>query len=85
MHNGVFRTLDQVIEFYDAGGGAGHGLRVEGQTLPTDSLRLTPAEKADLKAFMSSLDERIAFEQPPARLPVSSRKPLNQRKVGGEY
>lgn len=25
MHNGVFRTLREVIDFYDGGGGAGHG------------------------------------------------------------
>src|SRR5262249_2551074 len=32
MHNGVFRTLDEVIDFYDRGGGAGIGLDVQNQT-----------------------------------------------------
>jgi cytochrome c peroxidase len=41
MHNGVFSTLQQVIDFYDGGGGAGRGLAVPNQTLSADSLRLT--------------------------------------------
>ena len=28
MHNGVFKTMEQVIEFYNTGGGAGHGLKI---------------------------------------------------------
>ena len=28
MHNGVFSTLEQVVDFYDAGGGIGKGLKV---------------------------------------------------------
>jgi cytochrome c peroxidase len=34
MHNGVYRTLDEVIEFYDRGGGAGIGIPLPHQTLP---------------------------------------------------
>jgi len=85
MHNGVFHTLDQVIELYDAGGGAGKKLTVNNQTLSTDSLKLSKVEKAELIAFIQSLNERIIFEQPPTKLPSSSNKELNQRKVGGEY
>jgi cytochrome c peroxidase len=57
MHNGVFRTLAEVIDFYDAGGGAGLGLRVPNQTLPADSLHLTSREKRDLVAFMRALTD----------------------------
>jgi cytochrome c peroxidase len=57
MHNGVFRTLDEVVDFYDAGGGAGRGLRVPNQTLPADSLHLTRREKRDLVAFMRALTD----------------------------
>ncbi len=60
MHNGVFRTLAEVVDFYDAGGGAGLGLRVPNQTLPADSLRLTRREKRDLVAFMRALTDTSA-------------------------
>jgi cytochrome c peroxidase len=26
MHNGVYRTLEEVVDFYDRGGGAGIGI-----------------------------------------------------------
>lgn len=85
MHNGVFINLEQLVEFYDAGGGVGHGLDVPNQTLPTDSLKLSVQEKKDLISFMHSLNEKVIFEPEPARLPESSNKALNSRKVGGEY
>ncbi len=82
MHNGVFTDLNEVINFYDAGGGAGHGLMVPNQTLSSDSLHLTTDEKKQLLVFITSLNERIRFEIPPARLPVSSNAILNKRRVG---
>jgi len=85
MHNGVFRTMDQLLEFYNGGGGAGRGLHVPNQTLAADSLHLTTAEKAQLTAFISSLTERVVPEAPPTRLPRSSNKAFNSRRVGGEY
>ena len=85
MHNGVFKTLDQVIDFYDAGGGAGNKLNVENQTLSTDSLKLTASEKKELISFMQSLNEKVVFQKPPEKLPESSKNELNNRKVGGEY
>ncbi|MBF0394220.1 MAG: cytochrome-c peroxidase [Alphaproteobacteria bacterium] len=50
MHNGAFATLAQVIDFYDAGGGA-HPNK-SGLLRP---LGLTAAEKADLEAFLRAL------------------------------
>ncbi len=85
MHNGVFKTLDEVIDFYDVGGGQGKKLVVDNQTLPGDSLKLSTLEKKELLAFIYSLNEDIIFEEPPASLPLSSDKGLNSRKVGGEY
>jgi len=85
MHNGVFNTMAEVIDFYDAGGGAGHGLKVNNQTLPSDSLHLSATEKTQLVQFIGSLNENITFENPPAKLPVSKIKALNNRKVGGTY
>jgi cytochrome c peroxidase len=85
MHNGVFLTLDQVMDLYDAGGGVGKKLIIGNQTLAPDSLKLTKTEKGKIIAFIKSLNENIIFEQPPAVLPLSSNKELNKRKVGGEY
>ena len=85
MHNGVFDNLDQVIEFYNAGGGVGRGLKVDNQTLSSDSLHLTKEDKKALISFLTSLNENIFFEKPPEMLPVSKNKTLNSRKVGGEY
>ena len=85
MHNGVFRTMEQVIDFYNAGGGAGRGLQVANQTLSSDSLGLNPAEKMRLIRFIRTLDEKVGFEEAPAHLPKSSIKELNRRKTGGEY
>ncbi len=85
MHNGVFASLDEVIDFYNAGGGAGRGLPVPNQTLSSDSLHLTEENKQALIVFMKSLNEKVPFEKPPLALPVSRNKELNTRKVGGEY
>ncbi len=57
MHNGVYSSLDKVIEFYDVGGGIGLALDVPNQTLPGDSLHLTQREKLNLKHFLKSLDD----------------------------
>ena len=85
MHNGVFASLNEVVDFYDGGGGAGRGLKVENQTLSSDSLHLSKTEKHNLVQFMKSLNEDIIFETPPAELPKSKNKEWNKRKVGGEY
>ncbi len=85
MHNGVFNNLEEVIDFYNEGGGAGRGLAVANQTLSSDPLDLTQAEKTDLIAFIKSLDERILFEGDPPSLPVSRESALNKRVVGGSY
>ncbi|MBL7901996.1 MAG: cytochrome C peroxidase [Bacteroidia bacterium] len=85
MHNGVFKTLEQVIDFYNDGGGAGHGLVVPNQTLSSDSLHLNAMEKKQLLAFMKALDEHIVVDAQPAELPMSKNKALNSRKVGGEF
>lgn len=85
MHNGVFKTMEEVIDFYDAGGGVGRGLKIDNQTLSADSLKLTGSEKKELIAFIESLSEQIPFEGAPSLLPSSRIKELNNRKVGGTY
>ncbi len=44
MHNGIFATLDEVIEFFDKGGGQGN--------TALKPLGLTPREKKQLKIFL---------------------------------
>ena len=57
MHNGLFATLDDVLAFYNLGGGAGMGLKVENQTLPETPLNLTQQEMEDIIAFMETLSD----------------------------
>jgi len=58
MHNGVFKTLEEVVDFYNKGGGAGSGIDVPNQTLAPDSLGLNSVEKKALISFMHSLNDR---------------------------
>lgn len=59
MHNGIFVTLEEVIDFYDKGGGIGIGLEIKNQTLPSDSLNLTKKEKEDLILFLKTLTDPL--------------------------
>ena len=58
MHNGVYNSLEEVIKFYELGGGKGIGMNLEYQTLPFDNLQLTPKEKIDLISFMLALTDK---------------------------
>jgi cytochrome c peroxidase len=44
MHNGIFATLAEVIEFFNAGGGKGNTI--------LKPLQLTPTEKEQLRVFL---------------------------------
>jgi cytochrome c peroxidase len=57
MHNGVYKTLEEVIDFYNKGGGQGLGLSIPNQTLPADKLQLTAIQKKQLKAFLLTLTD----------------------------
>ncbi|WP_242009138.1 cytochrome-c peroxidase [Robertkochia solimangrovi] len=57
MHNGVYQTLEEVIEFYDLGGGGGLGFDLEYLTLPFDKLELSEEEKSALVAFLKTLED----------------------------
>ncbi|WP_245766584.1 cytochrome-c peroxidase [Pustulibacterium marinum] len=63
FHNGAYATLEEVIDFYDQGGGGGMGLVVKNQTLGEDPLNLTDTEKQDLIAFMKSLTDNSVAEK----------------------
>jgi cytochrome c peroxidase len=62
MHNGVFKSLDEVIDFYNDGGGNGLGFNLPNQTLPSDKLNLTPLEKKQLVAFMKTLTDKRFYK-----------------------
>ncbi|MCB0628378.1 MAG: cytochrome c peroxidase [Saprospiraceae bacterium] len=83
MHNGVFETLEEVIDFYNRGGGAGLGLELEHQTLPDTPLNLNEREKMDLISFMEALTDTTGMTAVPARLPQFDGRPeWNLREVG---
>ena len=70
MHDGRFKTLDEVVEFYNSGvegnspnlapimkdGGNGIGI--------ADGLNLTADEKADLVAFLKALTDETFLTDP---------------------
>jgi cytochrome c peroxidase len=58
MHNGIFTTLDEVIDFFDQGGGKGN------RTLKP--LSLEPEEKKALKTFLTEAlsGETVPFQYP---------------------
>jgi cytochrome c peroxidase len=62
MHNGAFSTLEEVLEFYNKGGGVGLGLKVDVQTLSHKPLGLDSMEMANIIAFMHSLTDSIYIE-----------------------
>lgn len=57
MHNGVYETMKEVIDFYNKGGGGGLGFDLEHQTLPFDNLQLTDYETEALIAFVNTLTD----------------------------
>lgn len=61
MHNGVFRTLEEVVAFYNRGGGKGLGLPIENQTLPEDRLNLSDDEQKAIVAFMHARNDTTSF------------------------
>ncbi|MEM7538330.1 MAG: cytochrome c peroxidase [Chloroflexota bacterium] len=61
MHNGVFDTLEEVVDFYVEGGGSGLGVaNVQNQSSEIRKLNLTDEEKADLVAFLKALSPNVS-------------------------
>jgi cytochrome c peroxidase len=58
MHNGGYKTLKEVMNFYNKGGGKGFGFKVENQTLSDSPLQLSDSEIHDIIEFMKALDDR---------------------------
>ncbi|MCT2406694.1 cytochrome C peroxidase [Chryseobacterium antibioticum] len=58
MHNGGYKTLRDVMNFYNKGGGKGFGFKVENQTLSDTPLQLTNNEIDKMIDFMNTLYDR---------------------------
>ena len=94
MHNGVFKTLDQVIDFYDHAGGNKftNDMRPDMIGLPFFTilpieLKLSTREKNAVVAFIRSLTDTTASSSVPTALP-NLNPPfdrLNNRTIGGDY
>jgi cytochrome c peroxidase len=75
MHNGVYRTLDQVIDFYNRGGGEGIGARLANQTLSVRRLDLSAADRRALIAFLGALTDTSGTVATTSRTPAPSPAP----------
>jgi cytochrome c peroxidase len=70
MHNGVFKTLPEVIDFYDQGGG-----KHPNKSPLLKPLKLTKDEKADLLAFLENLSGDPLADKPPPLPPYGPYQP----------
>ncbi len=94
MHNGVYKTLDQVVNFYIHGAGnkfrKDYGNERKGLfifvVLP-DSLNLSEQDRKDFVLFLKTLTDTTAIKNVQKRLPELGEKyaSLNIRKIGAEY
>lgn len=75
MHNGSFERLEEVLDFYNRGGGIGLGLNVPHQTLPDARLELNERDITDLVAFLHALTDTIGLTRRPTQLPAFPGKP----------
>lgn len=87
MHNGVYQTLDQVVDFYNHGAGNKFGFRGHFLSILPDSLNLSAAEKKDLISFVHALTDTSSTSARPRHLPeIKGRHAaLNARLVGGKF
>jgi hypothetical protein len=83
MHDGALATLEEVVEFYDRGGGDEESIDPERIDSNLFSLGLTDGEKDDLLHFLEALtDETIHVKLPP-RVP-SGLEPAGIELVDSE-
>jgi cytochrome c peroxidase len=57
MHNGVFNTLNEVIDFYNNAGGKGLQIAPKNQTLPFEKLNLSKPDKENIISFLKTLTD----------------------------
>lgn len=69
MHNGKFKTLDEVLDFYAAGGGPGVGFKEPNVDDKIHSYQITSEEKQDLIAFLFALTDESNLPEFPDKVP----------------
>jgi len=69
MHNGKFKTLEEVLDFYAAGGGPGVGFKDAKVDDKIHSYTITAEEKQDLIAFLFSLTDESNLPEFPDKAP----------------
>jgi cytochrome c peroxidase len=67
MHNGIFHTLEEVLDFYAKGGG--HMLGVPNLDDKIRKFDLSESDRADMVAFMKSLTDESLTPEVPAQVP----------------
>jgi len=63
MHNGVFKTLEEVLDFYNRGGGKGTEINLPNQTLSSAPLQLTKDEQRKIISFLYTLTDTSSFRR----------------------
>lgn len=82
MHNGAFYTLEEVVDFYNQGGGEDQVEKLYGFSTKTKKLQplnLTDEEKAALVAFLNSLSGGEIILDPP-KLPEYAVMKLRKKR-----
>jgi len=69
MHNGIYYSLKQVIDFYNKGGGYGLGIKLDNQTLSEKPLNLNDREIDDIISFLRTLTDTTGSLDVPQSLP----------------
>jgi len=89
MHNGRFKTLEDVVDFYSHGGGPGLGLPVPNVDDKIRPYEMSAQEKQDLVAFLCALTDESKIPQFPASvpsgLPVAPRLGNPGRALAANY
>jgi cytochrome c peroxidase len=89
MHNGRFKTLEEVLDFYAAGGGPGVGFKEPKVDDKIHAYTITAEEKQDIIAFLYALvDESNAPQLPervPSGLPVAGHLDNPARALVAKY
>ncbi len=62
MHNGVYNTMEEVMDFYNKGGGNGLKIAPENQTLPDQKLNLSKKEIRAVISFLRTLTDSTVLK-----------------------
>jgi cytochrome c peroxidase len=89
MHNGRFKTLEEVLEFYSKGGGPGMGLATPNLDDKIRPYTISAQEKDDLISFLCSLTDESAMpafpDKVPSGLPVVPHRDNPGRALAARY